>query len=197
MSCASVSNEFKCETLHMKMSCAAFSFSCNNQSHVHIKGFALRLALKQRHKETRRWPISCCSVLNFRARVACMAGSQRRRKNFARLVFALQAWKKQPNRALCFSLLNAVTQYGKCLYRISCGSSGGKKKTFSQKHFLECVIYLSSSIGWNKMRKASLQQYTANERYLNCCHSYSTVCFYLMLGYCQSEYFRTLLLLIM
>ena len=27
-----------------------------NQSHFH-NGFALRLALKQRHKETRKWPI--------------------------------------------------------------------------------------------------------------------------------------------
>ena len=28
-----------------------------NQSHFHKNGFALRLALKQRHKETRTWPI--------------------------------------------------------------------------------------------------------------------------------------------
>ena len=28
-----------------------------NQSHFHKKGFALRLALKQRHKGTRKWPI--------------------------------------------------------------------------------------------------------------------------------------------
>ena len=29
-----------------------------NQSHFHKNGFALRLALKQRHKGTRKWPIS-------------------------------------------------------------------------------------------------------------------------------------------
>ena len=81
----------------------AVSFSCNNQSHFHMKSFALRLALKQRHKGTRKWPISCCSVLNFRARVACMAGSQRerRRKNFARLVFALQAWSLHSQTGRC------------------------------------------------------------------------------------------------
>ena len=28
-----------------------------NQSHFHKNGFALRLALKQRHKRTRKWPI--------------------------------------------------------------------------------------------------------------------------------------------
>ena len=28
-----------------------------NQSHFHKNGFALRLALKQRHKGTRKWPI--------------------------------------------------------------------------------------------------------------------------------------------
>ena len=29
-----------------------------NQSHFHKNGFALRLALKQRHKGTRKWPIA-------------------------------------------------------------------------------------------------------------------------------------------
>ena len=28
-----------------------------NQSHFHKNGFALRLALKQRHKRTQKWPI--------------------------------------------------------------------------------------------------------------------------------------------
>ena len=28
-----------------------------NQSHFHLKGFTLRLALKQRQKGTRKWPI--------------------------------------------------------------------------------------------------------------------------------------------
>ena len=30
-----------------------------NQTHFHKNGFALRLALKQRHKGTRKWPIEC------------------------------------------------------------------------------------------------------------------------------------------
>ena len=39
----------------------AVSFSCI--SHFHKNGFALRLALKQRHKGTRKWPISCILFL--------------------------------------------------------------------------------------------------------------------------------------
>ena len=38
-----------------------------NQTHFHKNGFALRLALKQRHKGTRKWPIE--SVLTYRVRV--------------------------------------------------------------------------------------------------------------------------------
>ena len=36
--------------------CMKFDFHAN-QSHFHKNGFALRLALKQRHKGTRKWPI--------------------------------------------------------------------------------------------------------------------------------------------
>ena len=36
--------------------CMQFQFHAN-QSHFHKNGFALRLALKQRHKGTREWPI--------------------------------------------------------------------------------------------------------------------------------------------
>ena len=36
--------------------CMQFHFHVN-QSHFHKNGFALRLALKQRHKGTRKWPI--------------------------------------------------------------------------------------------------------------------------------------------
>ena len=32
-------------------------YSHANQIHFHKNGFALRLALKQRHKGTRKWPI--------------------------------------------------------------------------------------------------------------------------------------------
>ena len=37
--------------------CMQFHFHAN-QSHFHKNGFALRLAFKQRHKETRKWPIA-------------------------------------------------------------------------------------------------------------------------------------------
>ena len=36
--------------------CMQFHFHAN-QSHFHKNGFALRLALKQRHMGTRKWPI--------------------------------------------------------------------------------------------------------------------------------------------
>ena len=52
-------NESKCETFHMKMSSACsmqFHFHAN-QSHFHKNGFALKLALKQRHKGTRKSPV--------------------------------------------------------------------------------------------------------------------------------------------
>ena len=45
-------NESKCETEF----CMQVHFHAN-QSHFHKNGFALRLALKQRHKRTRKWPI--------------------------------------------------------------------------------------------------------------------------------------------
>ena len=41
-----------------------------NQSHFHNNGFALRLALKQRHKGTRKWPIAC--VVRWQHTVLCM-----------------------------------------------------------------------------------------------------------------------------
>ena len=52
-------NESNCETFHLKMSpaCRFIQFHAN-QSHFHKNGFALRLALKQRHKGTRKWPNS-------------------------------------------------------------------------------------------------------------------------------------------
>ena len=39
-------SESKCETMLIKM------------THFHMKGFALRLVLKKRHKRTRKWPIA-------------------------------------------------------------------------------------------------------------------------------------------
>ena len=35
------------------------------RTHFHIKGFALKLVLKQRHKRTRKWPISFNFVLGY------------------------------------------------------------------------------------------------------------------------------------
>ena len=35
-----------------------------NQTHFHKNGFALRLALKQRHKGTRKWPTATTGVHN-------------------------------------------------------------------------------------------------------------------------------------
>ena len=43
-------NESKCETFHMKMSSACSFYFHANQSHFHKNGFALGLAMKQRHK---------------------------------------------------------------------------------------------------------------------------------------------------
>ena len=40
-------------------------YSHANQSHFHKNGFALRLALKQRHEGTRKWPISLQCDANF------------------------------------------------------------------------------------------------------------------------------------
>ena len=37
--------------------CMQFHFHAN-ESHFHKNGFALRIALKQRHKGTRKWPIN-------------------------------------------------------------------------------------------------------------------------------------------
>ena len=45
--------------------CMQFHFHAN-QSHFHKNGFALRLALKQRHKRTRKWPIVVPVSFNWR-----------------------------------------------------------------------------------------------------------------------------------
>ena len=49
--------------------CMQFHFH-SNQSHFHKNGFALRLALKQRHKRTRKWPIETTyfSILHYTPR---------------------------------------------------------------------------------------------------------------------------------
>ena len=55
-------NESKCETFHMPENEFSMQFHFHaNQSHFHNNGFAFRLALKQRHKGTRKWPIAIAS----------------------------------------------------------------------------------------------------------------------------------------
>ena len=48
-------NESKCETFLMKMSSARSFILCESVI-FHNNGFALTIALKQRHKGTRKWP---------------------------------------------------------------------------------------------------------------------------------------------
>ena len=56
-SCASVSKRVYVRNLsYQNEFCMQFHFHAN-QSHFHKNGFALWLALKQRHKGTRKWPI--------------------------------------------------------------------------------------------------------------------------------------------
>ena len=52
-------NESECETFHMKMSSACSFLFMQIRVIFHKNGFALRLALKQRHKGTRKSPIPC------------------------------------------------------------------------------------------------------------------------------------------
>ena len=57
ISCASVSKRVYMRNLSYENEfCMQFHFH-TNQSHFHKNGFALRLALKQRHKVTREWPV--------------------------------------------------------------------------------------------------------------------------------------------
>ena len=46
----------KCETILMKMTLICMKI-LHAELYFHMKGFALRLVLKQRHKGTRNWPI--------------------------------------------------------------------------------------------------------------------------------------------
>ena len=50
-------SEYKCETILMKMTLICDENETACKTHFHMKGFALRLVLKQRHKRTRKWPI--------------------------------------------------------------------------------------------------------------------------------------------
>ena len=44
--------------------CMQFCFHAN-QSHFHKNGFALRLALKQGHEGTRKWPIKSTYIRSY------------------------------------------------------------------------------------------------------------------------------------
>ena len=61
-------NESKCETFLMKMSSACSFIFMQIKVIFHKNGFALRLALKQRHKGTRKWAISVEVVLSLHPR---------------------------------------------------------------------------------------------------------------------------------
>ena len=46
------------------------------RSHLHMKAFTLRLVLKQRHKRTRKWPITHCRKLLSPYDYLCFTGAQ-------------------------------------------------------------------------------------------------------------------------
>ena len=79
-------SESKCETI---LDLHENETAC--RTHFHMKGFALRLALKQRHKRTRKWPIILFGAHCFGHWVEALAGwilvkgrfqRQRKRREF-------------------------------------------------------------------------------------------------------------------
>ena len=70
--------------------CMQFHFHAN-QSHFLKNGFALRLALKQRHKGTRKWPISFTVVKFVRIHIELKA------------FFSVLVEEKQSNLGLVFT----------------------------------------------------------------------------------------------
>ena len=54
-----------------------------NQSHFHKNSFALRLALKQRHRGTRKWPINLhqCYKINMRREIYVAYSYGKNKKN--------------------------------------------------------------------------------------------------------------------
>ena len=51
-------SESKCKTILMKMTFICMKMKLHMcRTHFHMKGLALRLVLKQRHKRTQKWPI--------------------------------------------------------------------------------------------------------------------------------------------
>ena len=56
-------SESKCETILMKMTLICMKMKLH-AGHFHMKGFALRLVLKHRHKRVRKWSILAHSLAN-------------------------------------------------------------------------------------------------------------------------------------
>ena len=50
-------SESKCETILMQKDFDLHENETARKTHFHMKGFALRLVLKQKHRRTRKWPI--------------------------------------------------------------------------------------------------------------------------------------------
>ena len=55
-------SESKCETILMKMTLICIKKETAYRTHFRMKGFALGLVLKQKHKRTRKWPIACPKI---------------------------------------------------------------------------------------------------------------------------------------
>ena len=55
-------SESKRETVLMKMSLICMKMKLHADTHFQMKGFGLRLVLKQRQMRTRNWPIEDLSV---------------------------------------------------------------------------------------------------------------------------------------
>ena len=57
-------SESKCETILIKISLICMKMNLQGELIFHMKGFSLRLVLKQRHKRTRKWPIEPLKEIN-------------------------------------------------------------------------------------------------------------------------------------
>ena len=87
-------NESKCETFHMKMSSACSFISMQIKVISRNNGFALRLALKQRHKGTRKWPIVLIFGKALKVTSPLLASESRRLFRFSFLFRSLNVWNE-------------------------------------------------------------------------------------------------------
>ena len=71
-------SESKCETILMGKDFDLYENETVCKTHFHMKGFTLRLVLKQRHSRTQKWPIflSLATIAVTRARFVCGEGQQ-------------------------------------------------------------------------------------------------------------------------